>query len=143
MTVNKLPKATLLLWQIRTAVINIIVLAICLYFRTGTIWPLRLYGVFTVFCLLFIFFYLPRYIKGYKIRLVSDSVIIESGVIVKSTHIMPYSRLIYTQSFTSPLAKKFGLTAISLKAARSLIFVPELEKKDAEHIMKMLAEGEE
>jgi len=143
MTVNKLPKATLLLWQIRTAVINIIVLAICLYFRTGTIWPLRLYGVFTVFCLLFIFFYLPRYIKGYKIRLVSDSVIIESGVIVKSTHIMPYSRLIYTQSFTSPLAKKFGLTAISLKAARSLIFVPEIEKNDAQLIMRMLSEGEE
>lgn len=143
MTVNNLPKATLLLWQARTAVINIIVLAICLYFRTGTIWPLRLYGVFTVLCFLFIIFYLPRYIKSYKIRLVSDSVIIESGVIIKSTHIMPYSRLIYTQSFTSPLAKKLGLTAISLKAARSLIFVPELENKDAELIMKMLAEGEE
>ncbi len=143
MTVNNLPKSTLLLWQIRTVVINIIVLAICLYFRTGTIWPLRLYGVFTVFCLLFIIFYLPRYIKGYKIRLISDAVIIQSGVIVKSTHIMPYSRLIYTQSFTSPLAKKLGLTAISLKAARSLIFVPELEKKDAELIMRMLSEGEE
>ena len=44
---------------------------------------------------------------------------------------MPFTRMIYTQTFTTPLAKKMGLTAVTLKAARSRIFLPEMTKEDA------------
>ena len=68
--------------------------------------------------------------------------VITRGAIIKPTHIMPYSKLIYTQTFTTPLAKILGLKALSLKAARSRILVPELPEADAEILLKILAEGE-
>mgnify|MGYP006974625796 CR=1 FL=1 len=143
MTVNKLPRKTLLLWQIRLAIINIIVLAVCFYFRWGFSWILPLYIVFTALCLLLIFLYLPKYIQSYSIKLMGDTVIIDCGVIIKTTQIMPYSRLIYSQTFTSPLAYKMGITAVSLKAARSRIIIPEIKKEDAQELITAISKGEE
>lgn len=142
MIIDNLPSKTLLLWQIRLAVIDVFVLACCLYFRMSSSWIIQIYGLFTVIILLLIFLYLPKYIASYSIKITNDSVIINSGVIIKATHIMPYSRLIYTQTFTSPLAKKFKITAISLKAARSRIFIPEINNWDAEEFLSALSDGE-
>ena len=141
MILEKLPAKTLLLWQIRAAVIDILVLAVCLYFRMSLGWFLQVYGLFTAFVLAFIFWYLPKYIASYSIKVLEDSVVINSGVIIKTTHIMPYSKMIYTQTFTSPLAKKFRITAVSLKAARSRVFIPEMKESDAKEFLLSLSKG--
>ena len=143
MNLDKLPAKTLLLWQIRAAVIDIFVLVVCLYFRMNLSWLLQVYGLFTAFILLITFWYFPKYIASYSIKIQGDSVVIDSGVFIKSTQIMPYSKMIYTQTFTSPLAKKFGITAISLKAARSRIFIPEMDESDAKEFLSILSKGEE
>lgn len=141
MTVNKLPKRTLLLWQLRVSLINFLFLAVYLYFRIG--WLLPVYIGFTVVCILMIFWYLPKFIASYRINLMGDAVVIDSGVIIKTTQIMPYSKMIYTQTFTSPLAYKMDVTAISLKAARSRIIIPEIKNTDAKELILALSKGEE
>lgn len=142
MKTNKLPSKTLFLWQIRVAVINIFIFCLCMYFARGIDIVFTLYGAFTFICLAVIFFYLPKYIKSYTIRLSGDTVIIDSGVFIKTTHIMPYSRMIYTQTFVSPLARKLGIEAVSLKAARSRIIIPEMDKRDAKELISSIAQGE-
>ena len=68
---------------------------------------------------------------------------INRGVFIKTTHIMPFSRLVYAQSFATPLAKRMGLSALTLKAARSSIIIPELNAEDVDYYIDFLAkEGE-
>ena len=85
---------------------------------------------------------MPSLFKGYRIKYINGAVVIESGVIIKMTHIMPYSKMIYAESITSPLAKAMGLSAVILKAARSRILIPELPATDTAKFIKTLAEGE-
>lgn len=140
---NKLPVRTLLLWQIRATVLFILLIWVCLYFCSMYKWIWVLTTVITAVFLFVMLWYLPRYIRNYRIKLIGEAVIIENGVFIKTTHIMPYSRMIYTKSFTTPLAKAMGLTAISLKAARSSIIMPEILVSDAVLLLKLLSQGGE
>lgn len=143
MSENKLPARTLLLWQIRVAVLFLLLIAVCLYFCSVYKWIWILATVITAVFFFVILWYLPRYIRNYRIKLIGEAVIIENGVFIKTTHIMPYSRMIYTKSFTTPIAKAMGLTAISLKAARSSIIMPEILVSDAVFLLKLLSQGGE
>ena len=143
MTEKKLPVRTLLLWQIRVTVLFVLLGAVCLYFCSVYKWFWVLVTVITAVFLFVILWYLPRFIRNYRIKLIGEAVIIENGVFIKTTHIMPYSRMIYTESFTTPLAKAMGLTSISLKAARSSIIMPEILVSDAVVLLKLLSKGGE
>ena len=143
MTEKKLPVRTLLLWQIRVTVLFVLLRAVCLYFCSVYKWFWVLVTVITAVFLFVILWYLPRFIRNYRIKLIGEAVIIENGVFIKTTHIMPYSRMIYTKSFTTPLAKAIGLTSISLKAARSSIIMPEILVSDAVVLLKLLSKGGE
>lgn len=140
---NLLPKKTVFLWQIRIGIIGLILLAAICAFVFLT--PLMLLAAAPVATLLavFLFWYLPRYFKSYEILFPKGAVVINRGVFIKTTHIMPFSRLVYAQSFATPLAKKMGLAALSLKAARSSIIIPEFDAKDVDYYIDFLAkEGE-
>ena len=143
MEVKALPKKTLRLWQIRTIAINILFLLLAFYFRAAYSFAIMLGVLVTIISLFCIFWYLPRYIDSYKIRIDNGAVIINRGVFIKTTHIMPYSRMIYSQIIVTPIAKLMGLEAFSLKAARSSIIIPELLKSDAEAILKILGGRDE
>ena len=143
MTEKKLPVRTLLLWQIRVTVSFVLLGAVCLYFCSVYKWFWVLVTVITAVFLFVILWYLPRFIRNYRIKLIGEAVIIENGVFIRTTHIMPYSRMIYTKSFTTPLAKAMGLTSISLKAARSSIIMPEILVSDAVVLLKLLSKGGE
>ena len=88
------------------------------------------------------FWYIPAYFESYEILFPNDAVIIKRGVIVKTCHIMPFSRLVYVQSISTPLAKASGLAAISLKAARSGIIIPEMPRGDVEKFISAVTKGE-
>lgn len=136
-----LPKKTLILWQIRVVMLTALFVAICLYFAT-ILHFLKYVAVFiAVFGLALTFWYLPTFFKGYEILFKNGAIIINYGVFIKFSHIMPYSRLIYAQSFATPLARLFRVTAISLKAARSRVIVPEINISDALRVMDSLTGG--
>ncbi len=138
----KLPRRTLFLWQLRTVIIELLLLCVCGYLNLKFRLLLILFIDFTIFFLLLIIWYIPSYFKSCKIRLSNDGIIIRRGVIIKNTHILPFSRLIYTQTLVTPLAKLFGLKAVTLKAARSRLFVPEMNEFDADSLLTALANGE-
>ncbi len=138
----KLPRKTLNLWKIRVTIAVLLFFGVFSYFFHSYDWflPATL-GVICFYEALFLW-YLPSLFKGYRIKYINGAVVIESGVIIKMTHIMPYSKMIYAESITSPLAKAMGLSAVILKAARSRILIPELPAADTAKFIKALAEGE-
>ena len=137
MTEYKLPKKTLLLWRIRAVVAAALLFALCIYFYFSTTFVYIFSALLVALLLYLCFFYLPRFFKGSKIIFLNGSVVVEWGVFIKTTHILPFSRLIYAQTFTTPIAKLFGLTAVTLKAARKSILIPEMQTADA---IKLIAE---
>lgn len=143
MVEEKLPFKTLILWQIRMIAIGLLGLGLLTYTCVGFSWYLTAALVLVVLFLVLSLWYVPALFKTYKISYINGAVVIEKGVIIKTTHVMPYSKMIYTQSITTPLAKLFGLSAVTLKAARSRIFIPEFPKERVEDFAKILAEGEE
>lgn len=136
-----IPKRTKFLWQIRIGIVGLIPTAVC-YSLTGlTLWLLLPAVLLTVFLVAILFWYLPRFFADYDMILSGNSIIINRGVFIKTTHIMPFSRLVYAQSFSTPLAKSMGLAALSLKAARSIIVIPELKISDVEYMIDYLTQG--
>lgn len=134
----QLPKKTMFLWQIRVVMLTTIFVWLCL--RYSGIMPFLktvavIVGAVGVFM---VAIYLPVFFKGYEILFKNEAIIINYGVFIKFSHIMPYTRLIYAQSFSTPLASLFSVTAVSLKAARSRVIIPEIENKDAKYIIDSL-----
>ncbi len=138
---NTLPKKTTILWQVRLVLITFVLVALCFYF-SSLLSVLKIAAVIIGgLGLLFTFLYLPFYFKTYKIILNNDAVIVKYGILIKVVHIMPYKRMIYAQSFETPLARIFGVAAVRLKAARSYLLVAEIEKDAVRSIIDFLAEG--
>lgn len=138
MEIAGLPKRTLLLWQIRIFIFTAILVFACLYFKNKLSFIASFSFVFAIIGFALIVWYLPKFFKGYQLIFKKEAVIINYGVFMKFSHIMPYSRLIYAQTFATPLARIFGVTVISLKAARSRVIVPEILTQDAQYIMDSL-----
>ena len=139
---NTLPKKTVWLWMVRIVVITFILVAGCFYL-TPLFSPLKIAAiVIGILGLIIAFVYLPFFFKSYKIILSNDAVIVKFGILIKAEHIMPYKRMIYAQSFETPLARLLGVAAVRLKAARSYLLVAEIEKESAKAIIDFLAEGE-
>ena len=133
-----LPVKTLFLWQIRVVMLTAVIVWFCFRYRNLLPFMDILAILFAAIGLLTVLVYLPVFFKGYEILFKNEAIIINYGVFIKFSHIMPYTRLIYAQSFSSPLASIFGVTAVSLKAARSRVIIPEIENKDAKYIIDSL-----
>ena len=141
---NEIPAKTLVLWQLRVAAAAVIITAASAFLCMIYVWFLILTALLAVFSAFVLFWYLPHYLRSYELLFPKGAVIINRGVFIKTTHIMPFSRLIYAQSISTPLAKAFDLAAISLKAARSSLIIPEIEADDVSRFIDALtAEGEE
>lgn len=138
MKTQNLPKKTLWLWQIRVVMLTAILIGLCFYFVPfPNILKIAVF-IIAILGVIMVIWYLPVLFKSYEILFGNEAIIINYGVFIKFSHIMPYTRLIYAQSFATPLARLFGVTALSFKAARSRIIVPELNLSDAEKITSSL-----
>ncbi len=134
-----LPKKTLRLWQVRVVMLTLVLVGACLFYDPVLPFLKFVAIVIAAMGLIVTLWYLPTFFKGYEMLFKNEAIVINYGVLIKFSHIMPYSRLIYAQSFATPLAHFFGVTALSLKAARSRVIVPEIELSDAINIMDTLA----
>ena len=133
-----LPKKTLFLWQIRVVMLTTVLILFCIRY-SGALPFLKIVALLVgIAGILTVAIYLPLFFKGYEILFKNEAILINYGVFIKFSHIMPYTRLIYAQSFSTPFATFFGVTAVSLKAARSRVIVPELNNKDAKYIIDSL-----
>lgn len=131
----KLPKATLLLWQLRLGVILLIFDILVAAFSVFTFWMLFPVALFIALEAVYVFVYLPKYFASYKIVVKNESIIVSYGVLIQTTKIMPYARLVYIGSYATVLCKRLRLTGLSLRAARSVLFLPELDNSSVTTIM--------
>ncbi len=133
-----LPKRTLTLWQIRISLIFILLCAVVAFLSRYSIWFLLTLTVVVLVAAVTIFIYIPFYFKSYKITVAEGSIIINKGLIIKTTNIMPFPRLVFAESFTTPLASFMKLKGVMLKAARGWMLVPEIENKNADFLLDNL-----
>jgi len=137
MTFN-LPKKTRLLWQVRIVFAFAVVCAAVAFFSRYTLWFLLPAAVIATLGLVFAFIYVPFYFKSYKISVDKNSIIIAKGVIIRTTNIMPFPRLVFAQSFTTPLSSAMKMKAVVLKAARAWVLIPEIENVSADYLLENL-----
>ncbi len=142
MKTYSLPKRTVSLWRLRIAALFLFLLLIVFFLPLPRTAALIITALLSVLFAAAAFWYLPRFIKSCRITVVNDSIIIKRGIIVENTHILPFSRLIHTQSVQTPLSRMFSLTMIFFKATRFNLIVPELTDADAKELMtEISAEG--
>ena len=87
------------------------------------------------------FWYLPKFIKSCRISVFDGKVVITRGVLIENTHIMPFSRLIHSQTVQTPLARLFGLSILFLKAARFRLFIIDMSDEDITSLIDELGVG--
>lgn len=130
-----LPNKTKTIWQIRMVFVISFLCFFIVLFGYKYSWGLLLLIPIAVIGLLVTFIYLPFYFKSYKITVQEDFISVSKGVIFKATNIMPYPRLIFVQSISTPLSSLFKMKIILLKAARGWLFLPEIENISAEFLL--------
>ncbi|MEE1330819.1 MAG: hypothetical protein U0K18_06390 [Acutalibacteraceae bacterium] len=135
MNESSLPKKTKLLWQIRIAAIGFIPIAVMFALSSVSLWFTAAGAVFVALFAAAVFWYVPAFYESYSVSFSNGAIIVNRGVIIKTCHIMPFSRLVYVQSISTPLAKTMGLSALSLKAARSSVLIPELAAADTQRFI--------
>lgn len=135
----KLPLKTRILWQIRLSVLFIIIIGAVAAFTPLTAWMLLPSAVLFALALIFLFWYVPAFFKSYEILIENGTVIINRGVFIKTTYIMPFPRLVFAQKVSTIVSSRLRLCAVALKAARGFVIIPEMELSDAERLLMSLA----
>lgn len=135
------PKKTRILWQLRCVAAVVILCAAIAAFSPLSKWLWLPCGIMGLLGVLLIFIYLPAFFANCRITVGDDAVMVTRGVFIQTTHIMPYPRMIYAQSFTTPAATAFGLCGVTLKAARGIMVIPEMEKENAELLLAGISGG--
>ncbi len=137
MTTYRPPKKTKILWALRSLCLMLLLCLISGWFLFLSVKiVLAVIASVSVVLILFNTLYLPAYIDSYSVRVGKNAVIITSGVFIKKERIMPQKRLIYTERLTSPIAFLLSLSALTLRAARTMTLTIELDKNDIEQIIK-------
>lgn len=133
-----LPQKTRALWQIRVIIAFLILCAAVAFFSRFTLWFLLPAAIIATLGLLATFVYIPFYFKSYTISVDENSISISKGVFIKTIQIMPFPRLVFAQSFTTPIASAMKLKCIMLKAARGWMLIPEIENINADYLLDNL-----
>ena len=131
----KLTKKSMHLWQIRITAAALIFAAV---FFALVKYSAYLY--IPLFACLFAgltadIWYLPRLFCGYSIFVGKNAVIVERGVIIKTSRIMPYKRLVFAGSYMTPLGRLLGLKGVVLRAARANLIIAEIDKNSANELI--------
>ncbi len=133
-----LPRRTRVLWQMRITFAFAVLCGLVAFFSRYTLWFLLPAAIIAMLGLAFAFIYVPFYFKSYRIFVDENSIIITKGLIIKTTQIMPFPRLVFAQSFTTPLSQLMKMKCVLLKAARGWMLIPEIENENADYMLKNL-----
>lgn len=129
------PQKTVRLWQLRAFAAAAVIVLTLLRFSALTLWMLLPSGIAAAAAAVLIFWYIPKRFKSYKIEVNRQCITVYRGFIIKAEYILPEARMIYAGTYNSPLARKYRLSGVTLRAARGMLILPEISKRDAEKIL--------
>lgn len=117
------PKKTIVIWFLRF-LFGFMLLTICFI-------GLKNYKAIYISAILagIAFIYLLLFFITYKIELKDKSVVLEKGIIFRTTHIIPYKKIVYIKTAETALLKALGLGGVIIKTLNGVIFLPE-QKSD-------------
>mgnify|MGYP003290109396 CR=1 FL=1 len=138
---SRLPEKTLTLWQIRFTAVFAVLIGVLAFFLKYSKWLFIPISIIAALGAVFIIWFLPLYFKSFIITVNDTAIKVSRGVFFKLTNIMPYPRLVFAQSFSTPVARRFGLTGVTLRAARGLLVIPEMNIDDAKVLLDGLSGG--
>lgn len=130
-----LPKKTRILWQIRIFVIFALFVGAVCAFAGFTRWVFLPAGVITAVGLVAVFWYIPAAIKAFSVSADSTAVAVKSGVFFKNIHIMPNLRIVYAQTYETPVSRALSLKGVILRSARAVVLIPEMDAAEADRLM--------
>ncbi len=87
--------------------------------------------------------YLRFYFKKYSITVDKGAIIVKSGVIIRTERLLPAPRLIFAESFTTPLSRLLGLSQLSLRAIKVNLITAELTKAQTKSILGVISDRNE
>ena len=128
-------KKTVRLWQTRVTVAAVLTVALLLLLSSYSLYFLIPAAVCLCFWAAAVFWYIPAFFKKYSVFVGKNAVIVQHGVIITTSHIMPYKRLVFAGSYQTPLSRLMGLKGVVLRAARANLVVAEMDRVAAERLI--------
>ena len=135
----KLPPKTITLWRLRVCAAALLLCAAfgVLAYEIG-VWFL----LGTAFCaaaaIFAAVFYIPRYAAGFSLAVSPAAITVKRGVFFKAEHILPSLRLVFTETYVTPLSAAMKLKGLVFQGARVRIILPEIESDKALQITEFL-----
>lgn len=133
-------RKTIILWQIRAcaaffafALLFFVLAGSSLYFYVPA-------ALVTVSGAAAVFWYLPAFFCNYTVHVGKTCVTVTRGIIIRTSRIMPYKRMVFASGYSSPLARLLGLQGVRLRAARADIRIPEMDADAANMLIFGLSE---
>lgn len=138
----KLAVVRMLSSLISTAITVIVVLSIYFGADIGLPWLLALVLAVIIGFELWWAFIIFRQVRalGYKVR--DTDLLIERGIMFRSTTVVPYARMQYVDVTAGPIDRLFGLATVTLHTASAGTdaAVPGLKRKDADELREFLSQ---
>ncbi len=133
-----LPKKTRILWQLRIFVVVAVLCVALVVFCHFSLWVFLPTLIVVAIGSVFIFYYIPLYFKNYTIFIDDGCICINKGVFIKTMCMVPYCRLAVIKSFATPIISALKLKTVMLKVARGWLFIPEIDCKNVETLLKAI-----
>lgn len=135
------PKKSRILWQIRIFLLTALLCGAVCAFVGFTKWMFIPAGAICAAGLAAVFWYVPAAARAFSVSVSESMIAVKSGVFFKNVHIMPHLKIIYAQSYETPVSKVLHLTGVALRAARATVLVPEIAAEDAKVLLRIIDEG--
>ena len=136
-----LPKITRALWQIRIALLLVLLYVVVVAFwrfSTNILLPTTIaFAIGSVFVLS----YIGIYFKKFSVSIDDSGIYITKGVIFKKIVIIPHMKFAFIKSFATPLTSRLNLSCTILKFSCGMIFLPELKNECVKQITEMIKNG--
>lgn len=129
-----LPKTTRRLWQLRVLLAGILLAGLSVLFTGGFFSWLYNAVVAAVPVALLDFWYIPAAARRFRVRVEEDRITVFSGVIFQNRTLIPNRTTVYTETFSLPLDRLFGLQGVILHAARGVLFLPQMNREAVESV---------
>lgn len=131
---GQLPTKTLLIWILR------VLFGFSLLISAFTGFKIYKAVYISVVIAGIVLIYLLLFFKGYKFEFRDTVFILEKGVIIKTTLIIPYKKIIHIKTLQSPLLKALRVYLPILKTVNGQVFLFENDKVFVECLFERIEE---
>lgn len=130
-----LPKKTRVLWQIRIFLAFALLCGAVCAFVGFTRWMFLPAGVIAAVGLIVVLWYIPAAANAFSVSADQTAVAVKSGVFFKNIHLMPNPRIIYAQTYETPVSRALFLKGVILRSARAIVLIPEMQAVDIDKLL--------